>query len=48
MEVAIKYGYESTDSFSRAFQKIHGIKPLEAHNEGVQLKHFQEFLFKFR
>lgn len=27
IDVALKYGYESADSFSRAFQKTHGIKP---------------------
>ena len=27
MEVAIKYGYESQESFTRAFKKFHGINP---------------------
>jgi len=36
IDVAIKYGYESADSFSRAFHKTHGIKPSEARNHGVQ------------
>lgn len=40
INVAIKYGYESADSFSRVFQKIHGIKPSDARKRGVQLKAF--------
>jgi AraC family transcriptional regulator len=40
IDIAIKYGYVSADSFSRAFQKTHGVKPSEARNNGVQLKAF--------
>lgn len=46
IDAAIKYGYESSDSFARAFQKIHGIKPSEARNKGVQLKAFPRISFK--
>jgi len=38
IDVAVKYGYDSADSFSRAFQKVHGIVPSLARNRGVQLK----------
>lgn len=30
IDVAIKYGYESPDSFARAFARFHGIAPSEA------------------
>ena len=30
IDVAIKYGYNSPDSFTRAFQNLHGITPSEA------------------
>lgn len=40
IDVAIKYGYESADSFARAFQKLHRIKPSEARDKSVQLKAF--------
>jgi AraC family transcriptional regulator len=46
MDVAIKYGYVSADSFSRAFQKTHGIKPSDARNKGVQLKAFPRISFQ--
>ena len=40
IEVALKYGYESPDSFAKAFQKFHGILPSQAHNNGSNLKSF--------
>ena len=32
LDVAIKYGYESSTSFSRAFELFHGIKPSDLKN----------------
>ncbi len=46
IDAAVKYGYESADSFSRAFQKLHGIKPSDARNKGVQLKAFPRISFQ--
>lgn len=46
IDVAIKYGYESADSFSRVFQKMHGIKPSDAREKGVQLKAFPRLSFQ--
>ncbi len=46
LDIAVKYGYESGDSFSRAFQKTHGIKPSEARNSGAQLKAFPKISFQ--
>lgn len=46
LEVANKYGYESADSFSRAFKKTHGIKPSECRHEGVPLKAFPKISFQ--
>ncbi|MBO5411225.1 MAG: helix-turn-helix transcriptional regulator, partial [Clostridia bacterium] len=34
IDVALKYGYESPDSFAKAFQKFHGILPSQARNNG--------------
>ncbi len=34
IDVAIKYGYISSDTFSRAFQKMHGVTPSNARNRG--------------
>ncbi len=38
IDLALKYGYDSPTSFSRAFQNIHGLSPSGAKNEGVNLK----------
>lgn len=37
-DIALKYGYESGTSFSRAFQTMHGIAPSKARKFGVLLK----------
>lgn len=34
IDVALKYGYGSPDSFAKAFQKFHGILPSQARNNG--------------
>lgn len=46
IEIANKYGYESADSFSRAFQKTHGLKPSECRHQGIQLKAFPKISFQ--
>jgi len=38
VDLALKYGYESPESFTRAFQKQHGTTPTSARKEGVSLK----------
>lgn len=40
IDVALKYGYESPESFTRAFSKFHGITPSEAKRDGSRLKSF--------
>lgn len=45
IELAIKYGYDSPDSFTRAFQKLHGIIPSKARNSGITLKAFPRITF---
>ena len=40
IDVAIKYGYDSPDSFSRAFAKFHGITPSAAKERGAKIKSF--------
>ncbi|OEH91762.1 AraC family transcriptional regulator [Bacillus solimangrovi] len=46
IDVAIKYGYGSSDTFSRAFQKVHGVTPTKARDKGVQLKAFPKISFQ--
>jgi AraC family transcriptional regulator len=45
LDVALKYGYDSPESFAKAFRKIHGIAPSEARNPGVSLKAFPRISF---
>ncbi|RUS49226.1 helix-turn-helix domain-containing protein [Cohnella sp. AR92] len=45
LDVALKYGYESPESFSKAFRKAHGISPSEARDEGAALKAFPRLSF---
>jgi AraC family transcriptional regulator len=40
IDAAMKYGYDSPDSFARAFQRFHGITPSAAKEPGAQLKSF--------
>ncbi len=37
IDVALKYGYSSPESFTRAFTKFHGITPFEAKKDGSKL-----------
>ena len=40
IDIALKYGYDSPDSFAKAFQKFHGITPSQARADGSLLKSF--------
>ena len=40
IDVAIKYGYDSPDSFARAFTRLHGITPSAAKEKGALLRDF--------
>ena len=46
IDVAVKYGYGSEDSFSRAFYSMHGILPSEARSENTQLKAYPRMTFQ--
>ncbi|BBI36439.1 AraC family transcriptional regulator [Cohnella abietis] len=45
LDVALKYGYDSPESFSKAFRKLHGVPPSEARGSGVRLKAFPRISF---
>lgn len=47
IDVAIKYGYDSPESFSKAFQKIHGIAPSKVKHSGIRLKAFPRISLQF-
>ncbi len=46
IDAALKYGYESPDSFARAFTKFHGITPSAAKEKGAALKSFAPLRIK--
>ena len=43
IDVAVKYGYDSPDSFAKAFQRFHGITPSQARETGAGLRSFAPF-----
>ncbi len=46
IDVAAKYGYESPESFAKAFQKFHGITPSQARTDGAMLRSFSRLSIK--
>ncbi len=46
IDTAIKYGYESPDSFTRAFVRFHGITPSQAKKRNADLKSFSRMSIK--
>lgn len=46
IDVAFKYGYETSESFSKAFLRFHGVTPSSAKKEGVVLKSFAPLVIK--
>lgn len=46
IDIALRYGYDSPDSFAKAFQKFHGITPSQARSEGAKLKSFSRLSFR--
>jgi AraC family transcriptional regulator len=45
IDIAMKYGYESPEAFSRAFKSMHGTNPASARNMGVALKAYPKMTF---
>lgn len=46
IDVALKYGYDSPDSFTRAFTKFHGVSPSVAKHNGIKLNSFAPLKIK--
>ncbi|MNO73605.1 Transposon Tn10 TetD protein [compost metagenome] len=46
IDVALRYGYNSPDAFSRAFQSLHGVTPSEAKQHNPFLKSFPRMTFQ--
>ncbi len=45
LEVALKYGYESPEAFSKAFRKVQGISPSAAREAGTELRAYPRISF---
>ncbi len=45
IDTAYKYGYESPESFAKAFRKMHSISPTAARSSGAKLKAFPKISF---
>jgi AraC-like DNA-binding protein len=41
IDVAMRYQYDTQESFSKAFIRFHGISPSNVRKQGGRLKHFQ-------
>ncbi|MDR0326486.1 MAG: AraC family transcriptional regulator [Oscillospiraceae bacterium] len=48
IDLAIKYGYDSADSFTRAFTRQHGITPSGARKQGIMLVNFPPMSFQIK
>lgn len=48
IDVALKYGYETPESFAKAFTRFHGISPRQAKIEGSGLKSFNRLIIKIK
>lgn len=46
IDAAVKYGYDSPDSFARAFSRFHGINPSAARERGARLNAFAPLKIK--
>ncbi|WP_083512130.1 AraC family transcriptional regulator [Amphibacillus sediminis] len=46
IDISLKFGYQSPDAFSRAFQMVHGILPSAARKEGAKLKAYPRIRFQ--
>lgn len=46
IDIALKYGYDSPESFSKAFMRFHGITPSNARRMGTKLKSFNRLSVK--
>uniref|UniRef100_UPI004055FEE9 AraC family transcriptional regulator n=1 Tax=Acetatifactor sp. TaxID=1872090 RepID=UPI004055FEE9 len=48
IDIALKYGYESPESFAKAFSRFHGVSPSVAKCSGAQLKIFSRLTVKIQ
>lgn len=47
IDIALKYGYDSPDSFTKAFTRFHGVSPTAVRRDGALIKTFAPLKLKF-
>ncbi len=47
IDIAVKYGYNSPDSFTKAFTRFHGVTPTAVRKDGAMVKSFATLKIKF-
>lgn len=47
IDIAMKYGYASPDSFTKAFTRFHGVTPTAVRKDGAMIKSFAPLKIKF-
>ena len=45
LDIAVKYGYQSSDAFTRAFKALHLVTPSKARENGIPLKSYAPITF---
>ena len=48
IDIAYKYGYESPESFAKAFSRFHGVTPNVAKRSGAKLQSFNRLVIKIK
>ena len=48
IDIAFKYGYESPESFTKAFSRFHRVSPNVAKHSGIQLQSFNRLVIKIK
>jgi AraC family transcriptional regulator len=48
IDIALKYGYETPEAFSKAFRRLHGITPSEARNHSGTLVSYNRLVIQMR
>lgn len=48
IDIALKYGYESPDGFTKAFTRFHGSTPTAVRKDGLGIKSFSPLSVKFK
>jgi len=48
IDIALKYGYETPESFTKAFSRFHGVTPSVAKRSGAQLQFFDRLVIKIQ